>query len=584
MELTNQVILFIGLLFLISILASVISYRLGLPVLLMFLVLGMLAGEDGPGGIQYNDVQSAHLIGSTALAIILFDGGLRTKVSVFRVALWPATALATVGVIITALVTAAFATLIFGLSWLQGLLLGAIVGSTDAAAVFALLHTHGLALKQRVGATLEIESGSNDPMAVFLTIALIDVLAAGGALGWTVAREFILQMGLGAAAGLAGGHLLVGIINRVSLSAGLYPLLALSGALGIYGCAAVVGGSGFLAVYLAGLVLGNRKLQSANNIARFHDGMAWLSQIGMFLMLGLLVTPSALLPIAGKALLMAAVLILIARPLAVLISLAPFRFPWREQVFIGWVGLRGAVPIILALFPLLAGLDQAALYFNVAFFVVLVSLLIQGWSVAPAARGLRLEVPAGSEVVQRVELDVPGQSDYELVGYKLAADSPALATPVAGLSLPTGVQMAAVLRGGQALRVDRAMQFEVGDRVYLIARPQDVSMLDRIFVETHPPKRLTERRFFGEFVLDANARIAELAASYNFDAPSDAAGLTLAEYLSKAFSGRAVIGDRVDLTGMQLVVREIADGQISKVGLKLMPTGHAAALNRADKP
>lgn len=206
-------------------------------------------------------------------------------------------------------------------------------------------------------------------------------------------------MGIGAAAGLAGGYLLCRLINSLPLSGGLYPLLALSGALGIYGGAAVIGGSGFLAVYLAGLVLGNRRLQAANNIECFHDGMAWLSQIGMFLMLGLLVTPSALLPIAWQALLIAAVLILIARPLAVFVSLVPFRFPWREQVFIGWVGLRGAVPIVLALFPLLAELDHATLYFNVAFFVVLVSLLVQGWSVAPVARWLRLEVPATSEVV-----------------------------------------------------------------------------------------------------------------------------------------------------------------------------------------
>lgn len=573
MDLTNQIILFIGVLFLFSILASVVSARLGLPVLLMFLGLGMLAGEDGPGGIQFSDVQGAHLIGSMALAIILFDGGLRTKVAIFRVALWPAAWLATGGVLITAGVTAAVAMLIFELNWLQGLLLGAIVGSTDAAAVFSLLHAHGLALKQRVAAILEIESGSNDPMAVFLVIALVEMLSTGqGVYSWTLLREFFTQMSIGAFAGLGGGYLLCRLINRLPLSGGLYPLLALSGALGIYGGAAVIGGSGFLAVYLAGLMLGNRRLQAANNIERFHDGMAWLSQIGMFLMLGLLVTPSALLPIAWQALLLAAVLILIARPLAVLISLAPFRFPWREQVFISWVGLRGAVPIVLALFPLLAELDHATLYFNVAFFVVLVSLLVQGWSVAPAARWLDLEVPTMSEVVQRVELDVPGQSDFELMGYRLAEDSPALARPATELPLPNGVQLAAVLRGQDALRTDQAVEMQIGDRVYLIARPEDVRLLDRVFVMPHAPERLSERRFFGEFVLDAEARVADLAAAYNFQAPPGAAQATLAEYLSDAFSGRAVIGDAVDLADIQLVVREMDGAKISKVGLKLRPT------------
>ncbi|MGH8501634.1 MAG: potassium/proton antiporter [Gammaproteobacteria bacterium] len=574
MELTNQIILIAGLLFLVSILASVVSYRLGMPVLLMFLGLGMLAGEDGPGGIHFSDVQSAHLFGSMALAIILFDGGLRTKVSVFRVALWPAAALATAGVILTAAITGVFAAWIFDLNWLEGLLVGAIVGSTDAAAVFALLRAHDLGIKQRVGATLEIESGSNDPMAIFLTIALIEVLLMDqGILSWTLAQEFIMQMGLGAAFGLVGGRLLVRLINRLPLTGGLYPLLALSGALGVYGCAAVIGGSGFLAIYLAGLVLGNRRLQAANNIERFHDGMAWLSQIGMFLMLGLLVTPSALLPIAWQALLVAAVLILIARPLAVLISLAPFRFPWREQVFISWVGLRGAVPIVLALFPLLAELDHATLYFNVAFFVVLVSLLVQGWSVAPVARWLRLEVPATSEVVQRVELDVPGQSDFELVGYKVAADSPALARPADDLPLPDGVQLATILRGQRALRTDQAVAMQAGDRAYLIAKPEDLPLLDRVFVTSRAPERLSERRFFGEFVLDADAKVGDLAAAYNFEAPPHAARLTLAEYLSAAFSGRAVVGDAVALADVQLVVREMDGAKISKVGLKLMPAG-----------
>ncbi|HSP01033.1 MAG TPA: potassium/proton antiporter, partial [Thioalkalivibrio sp.] len=350
MELTNQIILLGSLVLLLSVLSSVVTARVGAPILLVFLIIGMLLGEEGPGGVVFHDIQMAHLFGSLALAIILFDGGLRTPVKNFRVGLKPAAVRATLGVMITAGITGMFAAWWLGLHWMEGLLLGAIVGSTDAAAVFSLLHGRGLELKQRVGATLEIESGSNDPMAIFLTIVLIELLISGPQnMGLVMLWEFIQQMGLGAAIGVAGGFGLVWVINRLDLSPGLYPLAALAGGLTIFGFAAQVNGSGFLAIYLAGLVLGNRPLQSSQNINRFHDGIASLSQIGMFLMLGLLVTPSALMHVAQDSLLIAGVLILIARPVAVWISLLPFHFPWREQSFIAWVGLRGAVPIILAL-------------------------------------------------------------------------------------------------------------------------------------------------------------------------------------------------------------------------------------------
>ncbi|MFP4243930.1 MAG: potassium/proton antiporter, partial [Ectothiorhodospira sp.] len=353
MEITNQIILLGSGVLLASVLASVVTRRLGVPLLLVFLLLGMLLGEEGPGGVQFRDVQMAHLFGSLALAIILFDGGMRTPVSSFRVGLRPALGLATLGVVITAGITGAFAAWWLGLSWLAGLLLGAIVGSTDAAAVFSLLHARGLALKQRVGATLEIESGSNDPMAIFLTLVLMELIVDGNApMGVTVLWEFLRQIGLGAVLGLAGGTGLRWLINRLDMPQGLYPLAAMAGGLTLFGLTSVMGGSGFLAVYLAGLLLGNRPLQASQYISRFHDGIARLAQIGMFLMLGLLVTPSDLLPVALDALPIAAVLILVARPLAVWLCLLPFNFPWREQVFVGWVGLRGAVPIILALFPL----------------------------------------------------------------------------------------------------------------------------------------------------------------------------------------------------------------------------------------
>ena len=423
MDLANQIIFVAALLFLFSIVASAGASRIGAPLLLVFLVLGMLAGEDGPGGIRFNDFRITYIVGSIALAVILFDGGLRTKAESFRAGLRPALALATLGVLITAALTGAFAAWVLDLDLTQGLLVGAIVGSTDAAAVFSLLHSHGMELKRRVAATLEIESGSNDPMAIFLTVALVDLLARGGAPSWSLAWLFVQQMGLGVLLGLAGGRALAWLVNRLPLAPGLYPLLALAGGLFVFAATAMLGGSGFLAIYVAGLVLGNQRLRAADNILRVHDGIAWLGQITMFLVLGLLVTPSELVKLAPAALAIALVLMLVARPLAVWLSLLPFRFPRSETAFISWVGLRGAVPIVLALFPFMAGLEEARLYFNIAFFVVLVSLIVQGWTVAPLARRLGLELPPTADPVQRVELELAEDSGDELVAFRVSPGS-----------------------------------------------------------------------------------------------------------------------------------------------------------------
>lgn len=569
MDSLNHLILFAAALLLISILASVPSRRVGAPLLLVFLVLGMLAGEDGPLGIQFDDYGTAYLVGSVALAVILFDGGLGTRVATFRVALWPALSLATVGVVITAVVTGAVASLVFDLSPLQGLLLGAIVGSTDAAAVFGLLHARGQRLNERVGATLEIESGANDPMAIFLTVAVVELLSSGAeSLNAGVLVTLVQQMGLGMALGLGGGWLLGALINRLPLAPSLYPLLALAGALVIFSGTLNLGGSGFLAVYVAGLMLGNRPVQAQLGIQRFHDGMAWLSQIAMFLMLGLLVTPSALLTVAVPALLVALALMFIARPLAVLIALAPFRFPWREQVFIGWVGLRGAVPIILALFPLLAGLPAAQRYFDVAFFVVLISLVLQGWTLAPLARRLGLEVPAPGGRQRRQELDLPGQLDYELVTYVLGAGSAVLGQRVGDLRLPPEVVVAGLIRGGRAVDGCGEQILTGGDQLLLLARDRDIEALDRLFGSAELPAHLREARFFGEFVLGAEARLADLASAYGVTLPAPGE-LTLAEYFAQAFNRRPVVGDRLPLGSLEIVVREMEGERITKVGLKL---------------
>jgi len=570
-ELTNNIILLAGLLCSASVLISVITTRLGMPLLLAFLGLGMLAGEDGPGQIHFENVEVTYVVGTLALAVILFNGGLCTRINTFRVGLWPALWLATLGVAISAGVTGLAATWLLPVHWIEGLLIGAIVGSTDAAAVFSVLHSRGLQLKERVDATLQIESGINDPMAIFLTLTLVNLLASGaGSFDQQVLWLFVQQMGLGGALGLLGGWALGGLINRVSLTLGLYPLLAFSGALLIFGVTAAVGGSGYLAVYLAGLVMGNRPLQGAQNIHRFHDGLAWLGQISMFLILGLLVTPSRLIPVAPDSLLIGLTLILVARPLAVGVCLLPFRFPWRERLFIAWVGLRGAVPIVLALFPLLAGLENAPLFFNVIFFVVLVSLIVQGWTVALAARWLELELPPRPGVLHRMELDLPGQRRYELVAYRLDADNPAIDHPLPREGLPRATSLAGVVRGEELLDSHHVDTLLEGDHVYLVAQSEDLPVLDELFASTALPMRLDPHHFFGDLVLDGQAGMAEVVAFYGLQVDPETLASTLEDALVRVFQ-KPVVGDRLTVGAVEFVVREMHENRITRVSMKLAP-------------
>ena len=570
MEFWNTAIFIGALLLVISIVASDFSTRLGAPLLLVFIALGMLAGEDGPGGIRFDDFDTAYVIGMLALAVIIFDGGMRTRRETFRVALWPAISLATVGVLVTAGLVGVFAAWALGLHWLQGLLIGAIVGSTDAAAVFGLLRNAGTTLKERVTSTLEIESASNDPMAIFLTVALLEVLAAGGTrLDAAVLLSFLREFGIGAVLGIGGGRLLVWLINRLRLVTGLYPLLAAAGGLLVFAVTQQLHGSGFLAIFLAGLVLGNSQMQAAQNILRVHDGLAWLSQLGMFLILGLLVTPRELVGVALPALGIAAFLMLVARPAAVAASLLPFRFPWREQLFISWVGLRGAVPVVLALFPVMYGVQDARLYFNVAFFIVLVSLVLQGWTIGPAARLLRVEVPPSVEPLQRLTLDMPKHFEHEILGYQVQAGSLAAARDLGTLELPEGTQIMAVMRDGAPQPLRPELGFKPGDYVYMLAQPKFLAQANKVFDPHQAPERLEEHRYFGDFVLNGDATLGDVADVYGLDVPQGYAGQTLAAYLDERFHGRAVVGDRASLGNAVLVVREMQEGRVSRVGQKL---------------
>src|SRR6266545_3502495 len=393
LDAVSIVILLGALLVLTGILSSLIAMRFGAPLLFVFLLVGMLAGESGPGGIRFDDVRSTYIVGSIALALILFDGGLRTRFATFRNVLGPAVALATIGVVLTALLTAPVAKFTLGLNWVEALLVGAVVASTDAAAVFFLLHARGLRLRPRVAATLEVESGSNDPFAVFLTIVLVEFLLIGERTWQHVVLELAQESVLGTLIGLLGGRAIVVVLNRFGLPQGLHAPFVTTGALVVFGLASVLHGSGFLAAYLAGLIVGNRSTRAHNTVIAFLDAVTWLAQIVMFVMLGLLVSPARLISSIVPALAVAVTLMIVARPVAVFLCLTPFRFSWREKTFIGWVGLRGAVGIFLASIPLLVNLPKAELYFDIAFVVVITSLLIQGWSIAPAARLLHIAFP-----------------------------------------------------------------------------------------------------------------------------------------------------------------------------------------------
>jgi potassium/hydrogen antiporter len=471
-----------GLLLGVSVVFSRASERTGLPIALLFLVVGMLAGSEGLGRIQFDDYRFAFRVGVLALALILFDGGLNTPLSAVRKAAGPAGVLATLGVAGTATLVAVAAHSL-GLGWGAALLLGAVVSSTDAAAVFAVLRGSGLQLKRRVGVTLEVESGINDPVAVILTTVLTqNLLTPGSAAGLRIPVEVVLQLVMGALVGAGVGYGGRYVLQRLSLpTGGLYPVMTLALGLLAFGVATLAHGSGFLAVYLAGLLLGNGPLPYRSGLLRVHDALAWLSQVGMFLILGLLVFPSRLLEVAGVGLAIALLLTFVVRPLVVALCLFPFRYPPREVLYIGWTGLRGAVPIVLATFPVLAGAPGAERLFDLVFFIVVANALVPGATVAWVTQrlGLQSREPPAPQAVLAIESRQPLQG--ELLSFYIDDALVVTGMPLEELPLPEGAAVTLIIRKNQLVPPRPGTSLEAGDHVHLIASPEDRGFIQLMF-------------------------------------------------------------------------------------------------------
>jgi potassium/hydrogen antiporter len=547
-----------------GILSSLLALRFGAPLLLVFLLIGVMAGEAGPGKVQFDDLRTTYLVGSVALALILFDGGLRTRFQNISAVIAPSMVLATIGVLLTALITAPVAKYALDLNWTEALLVGAVVASTDAAAVFLLVHAQGLRLRPRVGATLEAESGTNDPFAVFLTLMLVELISVGSSSFIHVAIELGREAVLGAITGILGGRIVVIALNRVALPQGLHAPFVLTAALVIFGATQMAHASGFLAVYLAGIIIGNRPTRAHNAVVTFLDAATWLAQIVMFVLLGLLASPQRLVGSIGPAVIVALVLMLVARPLAVFICLAPFRFNWREKIFIAWTGLRGAVAIFLASIPMLVGLSKAYLYFDVAFVIVVISLLLQGWTLAAAARRLHVALPRADRGPRRVELDLPGQLEQQLVGYSVRPKSLFFRR---GLT-PSWSRPTLVIRDQHILSPAEADPVRPGDYLYLLAPPEKAEALDRFFVDM-PPSSAPDPHLLGDFTVSGEHTLGELAEVYGIKIDADQTGLTLADYFDIHLDHAPKEGATLDLDAIVLVARSISGGRVNMIGLRL---------------
>jgi cell volume regulation protein A len=478
----ETILLSISILIIISTIVAKVSKKIGMPVLLIFIGIGMLAGSEGPGGIEFDNASIAQNVGIISLIFILFSGGLDTNWSKTKPVLWSSLSLSTLGVLITTFAVGAFVHFLFYMEWPQALLLGAVVSSTDAAAVFSILSLSNLNLKGKVKPLLEVESGTNDPMAIFLTISLIVYITNQSTSYLEFFESFILEMGLGFLIGFSAGRLMVAILNNIRFPIeGFYTVFALAFSVLIYSFTAKTEGSGFLAVYVAGVVVNKYEVVHKRAIYRFFDGLAWLCQAGMFITLGLLVFPSKLVPVVFTGILVSVFLIVVARPLGVFISLAKSDFDYREKLLISWVGLRGAVPVILATFPLLAGIEEAGWIFNVVFFIVLSSAIVQGWSISPIAKWLKLDAPLKTKIKSPVEFSYPPDSTMKLINLRVPESHTSINKSLVQIPQLKGNLIVTITRDNNYFVPSGGTVLESGDIIQVLVAKENVRELKEYF-------------------------------------------------------------------------------------------------------
>lgn len=478
----EAIFLSFSILIILSITIARISNNIGVPVLLLFLGVGMLAGSEGPGGIEFNDPKLAQIIGIISLIFILFSGGLDTKWKIVRPTLWPALSLATIGVLLTTFLVGMFVYYLFDLPLLVSFLLGSIVASTDAAAVFSIIGGRNLKLKGNLTPLLELESGSNDPMAVFLTISFLELITGEQSNYWILGLNFIKEMGIGLVLGVGLGKLIVIFINRIKFPIeGFYTVFVLAASVFIYSSTSLLHGSGFLAVYIAGIMVNNHNIVYKKNVFRFFDGLAWLAQIAMFVTLGLLVYPSHIIPAFTTELLISIFLICFARPVGVFISLIGSKFSLKEKVFISWVGLRGAVPIVLATFPLIVGIPEAQWIFNVVFFIVITSALLQGWSIPWVAKLLKLDLPTEKKLHVFSEFEYLDQTNKSLVDLVVRDSIKIIKKPLVEIPELQGSLIVIVKRNNQYFVPSGGTVLESGDEVQMLVENEKLKEVRTVF-------------------------------------------------------------------------------------------------------
>ena len=588
MDTLNILYLVGALLIFASIMASTLSARLGVPLLLLFLIVGMLAGEQGILGIEFSQYALANFVGQAALACILLDGGLRTSFKSFRVGLKPAITLATWGVLVTVMVLGVFVTWLLEVDWRFGLLMAAIVGSTDAAAVFSLLRNGGVKLNDRVQATLELESGANDPLAILLVTGLIALNVDPA--GQTVFGFLVLllqQLSFGLGMGLLFGYFLSRLLPKVHLAEGMYAILILSAGLAVFAATNLIGGSGFLAVYLTGVLIGNHKVRSTEHVMRVMDSFAWLSQAVLFVVLGLLVTPSNVLNVWHYSVAIALFMIFVARPIAVYTSVKPFKFKDREIGFISWVGLRGAVPITLAILPVMAGIDNAFMLFDIAFGVVVLSLILQGTTIPTMANLFKVRIPTNKDPKEEHEVWVSDKASITLYEFEAKSGAFAIGRHPMGISKgisPDEISVFALVRNQQIVVVDDNTKLKYGDSVWYAMRGNHASKIAKIFNDTTLDRKAIDD-FYGDWLLSPSVKLGDLPfftgimasetlvktlKTSDEDSAKNMWEQTVAEYVKSHLGTAPVSGDTVVVSDeWSLVIKEVDDkGKLRTIGLK----------------